>query len=72
MSTSKQRKAPVCCDEVKLRHTTHWDWEMASHAELAAAYGQGAQKLRRARWRRASLLVSGVATACGLGWLLLS
>lgn len=68
MSIDKQRKVPVCCDEVKLRHTTHWDWEMASHSELAAAYAQGAKKLRQERRRRAVVMVSIVAAVAGLGW----
>lgn len=72
MSQKKPRKVPVCCDEVKLRHTTHWDWEMASHSELAAAYAQGAQKLRYERRKRALLVLSGLATACGLVWVLLT
>ena len=68
MNQKRQRKVPVCCDEVKLRHTTHWDWEMASHSELAAAYAQGAQKLRQERRRRALVTVGGVAAVAGLGW----
>lgn len=68
MSIDKQRKVPVCCDEVKLRHTTHWDWEMASHSELAAAYAQGAKQLRQERRRRAVVMASIVAAVAGLGW----
>ena len=36
-----KKRFKIFIDAVKLRHTSHWDTDMMSRAELEAAYGIG-------------------------------
>lgn len=74
MSESKpKKKARVHVDEVKERHTTHWDMDVLPDAEIERLRRAG----RRARWRRDwrwLALAAGVALASlsALGLFLVS
>lgn len=45
MAESSKRRFRIFQDEIKLRHTTHWDLDTMSRAELEA-YMQGPAELR--------------------------
>ncbi len=34
----RRKRACIVCDEVKARHTSHWDLDALTHAELAAIF----------------------------------
>lgn len=67
---TKSKKARIHRDEVKERHTTHWDLDVLPDAEIERLHREG----RRARWRldwRWLVLAAGVLLA-GLSILGLS
>lgn len=41
--TPRKKRFRIFIDDVKIRHTSHWDEDFMSRAELEAAYGKGAE-----------------------------
>jgi hypothetical protein len=65
------RPRQVLLDEIKERHTTHWDMDVMPRAEMEALY---AEQKRRQRRRRLTLLagVAGGLIAIGCAAALLA
>lgn len=74
-SDQAKSKAVVHRDEVKERHTSHWDLDVLRDHELDALYAKPRNAaLQRRLWKAAMLAASGllaVTVAAGLAWWLI-
>ena len=74
-SDQAKSKAVVHRDEVKERHTSHWDLDVLRDHELEALYAKPRNAaLQRRLWKAAMLAASGllaVTVAAGLAWWLI-
>ena len=74
-SDQAKSKTVVHRDEVKERHTSHWDLDVLRDHELEALYAKPRNAaLQRRLWTAAMLAASGllaVTVAAGLAWWLI-
>ena len=66
-----EKKKRIYQEEVKTKHTTHWDLDYLSQAELKALYGENRLDKRkhdrhRSRFSRQSVLLAILAGASAL------
>ncbi|MCK5859709.1 MAG: hypothetical protein KAG72_10220 [Abyssibacter sp.] len=74
-SDQAKSKTVVHRDEVKERHTSHWDLDVLPDHELEALYAKPRNAaLQRRLWKAVMLAASGllaVTVAAGLAWWLI-
>lgn len=70
---TQSKKARIHRDEVKERHTTHWDLDVLPDTEIERLRRQGRRTRRRRDWRWIALATGIILTSFSvLGLLLLS
>lgn len=60
----RRRKATIVVDELKARHTSHWDLDLLPRAELDRAWREGRAQLRRYRLRQMAWILGILTVLC--------
>lgn len=64
MNVMSKKKTLIVLDEVKDRHTSHWDDDMLSWQQLERAYDEGREQRRRYKRRQYLWIAFWLAMLC--------
>ena len=77
MTAVRRRKATFYLDEVKQRHTSHWDEDVLTRDQLETLHREATLRVRRYKRRQFAWIGAWLAVICllptalhWLGWLL--